>query len=98
MKQRVALAIALAGLVSGIYWATAAGAGGPSLSGARSQNDLTIRGGQQDVPLICLDGVIDVDDEQAHARGVDCPLNQLNDQDEPPSIDMRPVNAATVDV
>jgi len=97
VKQRVALAIALAGLVSGICWATAAGAGGPSLSGARPQGDLTIRVGQQDVPLICLDGVIDVDDDLAHARGVDCPLNQLNDQDEPPAIDMRPVDVEILD-
>ncbi len=90
MKQRVALAIALAGLVSGIYWATAAGAGGPSLSVTRpTVVNLPTDEGHEEKPLLCVDAATE-------PEGFDCSPIILADRDDPP-IDMRPVDVKTVD-
>ncbi len=91
MKQRVALTVALAGLVSVIYWATAPGAGGPSLPVTRpAVVRVPTDEGQEEKPLICVDAA-------SEPEGFDCSPIILADRDEPP-IDMRPVDLEPADV
>ncbi len=90
MKQHLALAIVLAGLVVSIHWAGAAGAGEPYLPVARlAVVNVPTDEGHEEKPLICVDA-------GTEPGGFDCSPRILADQDEPP-IDMRPVNIATVD-
>ncbi len=89
MKQRVALALVLAGLVLSVHGITAAG--GPSLPVARP----TVVGvpsdeGREEKPLLCVDATTE-------PEGFDCRPIILADRDEPP-IDMRPVDLEPVDV
>ncbi len=91
MKQRVALTLVLAGLVSSIHWGTVAGARGPSPSVSRpAVVNLPTGEGHEEKPLLCLD-------EGTEPGGFDCSPGVLADRDDPP-IDMRPVDIETVDM
>ncbi len=83
MKQLVALALVLEGLVLRIHWITAAAAGGPSLS-------ITRPAGHEEKPQICRD-------EGTEPGGSGCSPGILAEQDDPP-IDMRPVDIETVGI
>jgi hypothetical protein len=91
MKQRVALAMALTGLVVGAHLTTAAGAGGSSVpdAGAAVAN-LPADERFEEKPLLCADA-------STAPEGFDCGPIILADRNEPP-IDMRPVDIEILDI
>ncbi len=91
MKQHVALAIVLAGLVVSIHWAGAAGAGEPYLPVARlAVANVPTDEGREEKPLLCADA-------STEPEGFDCGPIILADRNEPP-IDMRPVDVEILDI
>ncbi len=91
MKQRVALALVLAGLVSIVHGNTAAGAGGSSVpdAGAAVAN-LPAGEGHEERPLLCAEA-------STQPEGFDCGPIILADRNDPP-IDMRPVDVEILDI